>query len=163
MNKYWRRLRHQVAKLALRYPRPFAGLVFLFVFTVSNQVEFASSVLLDVSLFWHMVLMGVLMGFFVAVAMYEVSHLQGQLAQVQFVRTVVSTLHHEINNPLTVIWGSAQLLRNSQAYDEASVDGILEQSQRIRDVMAKLGQMDEEIKLRKDVGFEGVIDLDRSH
>jgi nitrogen fixation/metabolism regulation signal transduction histidine kinase len=75
---------------------------------------------------------------------------------------VVATLHHEINNPLTVIQLSAEKLHELQRYDEPTVANIITHGTRIYTVVSKLNKLDEAVHLRQEEGFEGLIDVARS-
>lgn len=158
----WQFFRERIVSLALRHPPLVALLMFLFLLTVSNQVYSATRLAIDVPSFWHMLLMGTVMATFGAMLLYEVLRVYRRLTEVQFVRAVVSTLHHEINNPLMVIQLSAEKLRNVKAYDDAAVANILEHGRRIREVMARLDELEEQVHLRRDISFTRVIDLERS-
>lgn len=162
MLRLWRWLRQRIVLMAIRNPGPTVALVFFFLFTISNHVEFTTGMVLQISPFWHMLTMGVVMAIFGAVLMLEVIREYRRLAEVQIVRTVVATLHHEINNPLTVIQLSAEKLHDLQRYDAPTVTEILAHSTRIHNVVAKLNQLDEEVHLRQEQGFEGLIDIARS-
>lgn len=155
-------VRRHVTGLAIRHPSVAAALLFLFLFTLSNHIEFTTGMALQISPFWHMLLIGGVMASFAAILLYDVIRLHRRLAEVQMVRTVVSTLHHEINNPLMVIQLSAEKLQMLKSYDEPTVNNILDYGTAIRDVVGKLGQLDEEVKLRVEPGFEGLIDVHRS-
>lgn len=159
IGRYWQWLRRRVVLLALRHPLAVTTLLFLLLFTVSNHVHYATQAYVQLSPFWHMIAMGTVMGFFGALLMYGYIQQQRRLAQVELVRSVVTTLHHEINNPLTVIYASAALLHSTATDDPATLEDILKSSSRIREVMAKLGQLEERVNLRAERGFEGAIDL----
>jgi signal transduction histidine kinase len=58
-------------------------------------------------------------------------------------RRLMNTLRHEVNNPLAVVMGQAQILRNDPGIDadphiKQSIEAILEGSERIRDVLRAL-------------------------
>lgn len=155
-------VRRHVIPLAIRNPGPTAAIVFFFLFTVSNHLEFVTGMALQIAPFWHILVTGAVFALFGALLLYEVIRLHRKLAEVRMVRTVVSTLHHEINNPLQVIQFSAEKMQALQTYDEISVNDILNQGTRIRDVVAKLGELDQEVLLHQEPGFEGLIDVARS-
>ncbi len=161
MLAFWRRLRQLIIRLAFRDPRGMSALVFLFLFVVSNHVYSGAKSLQDFT-FWHMLMMGTLMATFGAVLLYEVIRTQRNLAEVRMVRTVTSTLQHEINNSLNVIQLSAGKLQALKSYDESSVRNILTYSSRIHDVVTKLSQLEERVLFHQDPGFAGVIDVARS-
>lgn len=158
----WQHLRQRLVRLAMGYPPLIAALMFPFLLTVSNHIYSASQLVLPNSSFAHMLTMGTLMATFGALLFYEALRLYRRLAEVHFVRTVVSTLHHEINNPLNVIFLSADKLKTSNSSDQASLCNILTSAERIRDVVAKLSQLEEEVHLRHDTVFRGLVDLHRS-
>ena len=162
MRTFWQWLRQRVVRLAIRNPGPTTALVFFFLFTVSNHVEFATGMDLALPPLWRMVVTGAVMAIFGAMLLYEVIRLHRKLAEVQMVHTVVSTLHHEINTPLMVIRLSAEKLQDLKSYHEASVRDILAQGTRIRDVVIKLSELDQEVRLHPEPGFQGLIDVARS-
>ena len=155
-------VRRHVIPLAIRNPGPTAGLVFLFLFTLSNHVEFVTGMVIQISPFSHILMTGAVFALFGAVLLYEVIRLHRKLAEVKMVHTVVSTLHHEINNPLLVIQFCAEKMQALRNYDEASVNDILTHGTRIRDVVVKLSELDQEVRLHREPGFEGLIDVARS-
>jgi hypothetical protein len=58
-------------------------------------------------------------------------------------RRLMNTLRHEVNNPLAVVMGQAQILRNDPGIDadphlKQSIEAIWEGSERIRDVLRAL-------------------------
>lgn len=161
LTSHW--TRKHILSLAGRYPGLVSALLFFFLFAVSNHIEFTTGMAMQISPFWHMLLVGAVMASFAAILLYDVIRLHRQLAEVQMVRTVVSTLHHEINNPLMVIQLSAEKLQALKSYDEPTVNNILDYGIVIRDVVVKLGTLDDEVKLRVEPGFEGLIDVHRSH
>jgi len=163
MFKWWSWLRQRVVQIAVRSPGLAAALVFFFLFTVSNHVEFTTGMVMQISPFWHMLIMGAVMAVFGAVLMLEVIREYRKLTEVETVRIVVATLHHEINNPLTVIQLSAEKLHELKRYDELTVDNIITHGTRIYAVVSKLNKLDEAVHLRQDEGFEGLIDVARSH
>lgn len=154
--------RKHILSLAVRYPGLMSALLFFFLFAVSNHLEFTSGMALQSSPFWHMLLVGAVMASFAAILLYEVIRLHRQLAEVRMVRHVVSTLHHEINNPLLVIQLSAEKLQALRAYDDPTVKNILDYGTVIRDVVVQLGSLDYEVRLRVEPGFENLIDIARS-
>ena len=158
----WQWLRRRIVGMAVRHPGPASGIVFLFLLTVSDHVEFATGMALQISPFWHMIVMGAVVGTFGASLLYEVIRLHRLLAELQMVRAVVITLHHEINNPLQVIQFSAEKLRSGGNYDEVCVRNILDYGSRIRDAVVKLRELDEEVRLNQDPNFRGLIDLAQS-
>jgi signal transduction histidine kinase len=155
-------VRRHVIPLAIRHPGAAAGLVFFFLFTVSNHVEFATGMALRISPYWRILVTGALFALFGAALLYEIIRLHRQLAEVRMVRAVASTLHHEINNPLTVIQFSAEKMLRLRTYDEPSLTDIINHNTRIRDVVVRLTDLDQEVRLRFEPGFEGLIDLVRS-
>ncbi len=71
----------------------------------------------------------------------QVSSLKIQLAVLESMKTLVSTLKHEINNPLGGIFGGAYLLQNKQdlTEDQRKAADIIEKSgQRIKHVLDQL-------------------------
>lgn len=159
LRAFWRRLRQRVTGLALGYPPLMAVLIFLFLLTLSNQVYFATGIAVQIPVFWHMLVMGTLMATYGAFLLYEVIRLHGKLAEVRLVRTIASTLHHEINDPLMVIQLSGEKLQTLRSYDETCVNNILAYGTRIRDVLLRLSKLEEEVRLRKEQGFAGLIDI----
>lgn len=155
-------VRKHVIPLAIRNPGPTAGVVFLFLFTLSNHFEFVTGMAIQISPFAHILATGAVFALFGAVLLYEVIRLHRKLAEVKMVRTIVSTLHHEINNPLLVIQFSAEKMQALQSYDEASVSDIIAHGTRIRDVVVKLSELDHEVQLHQERGFEDLIDVARS-
>jgi len=158
----WRFVRQRVIGMAIRRPGLTAGIVFFFLLTVSNHVEFVTGMAVPISPFWHMLVEGAVMASFGAALLYEIIRLHRKLAEVRMVRAVASTLHHEINNPLTVIQFSAEKMLRLRVYDEPSVNDIISHNTRIRDVVVRLSELDQEVRLRFEAGFEGLIDLARS-
>lgn len=155
----WQWLKHRLIQLAANYPQLMVVLIFLFLLTLSNQVYFATGIAVQIPIFWHMLVMGTLMATYGAFLLYEVIRLHGRLAEARLVRTVASTLHHEINNPLMVIQLSAEKLQTLRTYDETTVQNILTQGARIRDALLRLSKLEEEVRLRKEQGFAGLIDI----
>ncbi|MBI4466610.1 MAG: hypothetical protein HY656_04175 [Acidobacteria bacterium] len=162
MGTIWRFLRQRVIGLAIRHPGPASGIVFFFLFTVSNHIEFATGMAIQISPFHHMLIESAVMAGFGAALLYELIRLHRRLAEVLMVRTVVSTLHHEINNPLQVIQFSAEKLQTLKSYDEGTVSAILKHNTHIHDVVIKLSELDQEVCLHQEPGFEGLIDVARS-
>lgn len=158
----YRWLRRRVVRLAIRNPALTTAIVFFLLFTVHNHVEFATGMAIQISPFWQMLLMGALMSVFGSLLLFEVIRLHRRLAEVHMVRTVASSLHHEINNPLMVIQFCAERMESLQRYDQTSVHDILVHGHRIRDVVLKLSDLDQEVRLHRDPGFPGLIDLPRS-
>ena len=156
---FWRWLRERIIGLALSYPFLIAGLMFLFLLTVSNHVFFAVGIAIQVSVFWQMLAIGSVMASFGAALLYEVIRLQSRLTEAWLVRSVVATLQHEINNPLQVINLTAEMLLSSRSYDETSLRNILAEGMRIRDAVAKLSTLTQEVRLRREPGFAGLIDV----
>lgn len=155
-------VRKHVIPLAIRNPGPTVGIVFFFLFTLSNHVEFITGMAIQVSPFIHFVFTGAVFATFGAILLYEVIRLHRKLAEVKMVHTVVSTLHHEINNPLLVIQFCAEKMQALHNYDEGSVNDIIVHGTRIRDVVVKLSELDQEVRLHREQGFEGLIDVARS-
>lgn len=162
MRTFWQFLRQRVIGLAIRHPALMSALVYFFLFTVSNHVEFVTGMAVPISPFSHMLVEGAVMAGFGAALLYEVIRLHRQLAEIRMVHAVVTTLHHEINNPLLVIQFSAEKLQALKHYDETSVDDILRQGTQIRDVVVKLGELDQTVRFHQQPGFEGLIDVERS-
>ena len=162
LGKTWRFLRQRVIGLAIRHPGATAGIVFFFLFTLSNHIEFVTGMAVPISPFHHMLIEGAVMAGFGAALLYEVVRLHRQLAEVRMVRAVASTLHHEIDNPLAVIQFAAEKLQALRSFDAATVGEILAHNGRIRDVVLRLTELDREVHLRIEPGLEGLIDLDRS-
>ena len=162
IRQVWLAFRQRIVAMAVRFPAPTAALVFFFLFTMANHIEFVTGMALQISPFWHMIVMGAVMAAYGASLLYEVIRLHCKLAELQMVRTVVSTLHHEINNPLQVIQLSAQKLQDGGHYDAACVRNILDYGGHIRDAVLKLKELDQEVRLHRDPGFRGLIDVPRS-
>ena len=162
LTSYVEWVREKALVLVLGHPRLVTAVAFMLFFTVSNQIYYVLQAYFLRSSFWHMIVMGVLMGFFASIPILDLVHRQRQLAQVELVRAVVTTLHHEINNPLTVILGSAMLMRDAHEPGKFCLESILDGGNRIKEVMAKLDNLNKLVALRTDAGFEGAIDLDRS-
>ena len=155
-------VRRQVIRLALRYPRLITVLFLLFLFTVSNHIEFATGMAVRISPLWHTMGEGLIVATFGAFLLYEAIRLYREFAELQMVHIVVRSLHHEINNPLTFLLLSAERLQALNSYDETTVRNILAQGSHIRDVVAKLSQLEEKVLLHEDPGFRGLLDLARS-
>ncbi len=162
MATFWCHVRKRIIVLALRWPPVMAALMFLFLLTVSNQVYFTASHIIEIFSYWHMLLMGTLMASFGALLLYEVIRLTRRLTELEIVRLVANTLLHEINNPLQVIQMSAEKLRTLQQHDQETVGKILAHGERIRDTVANLSKLRERILLHQESGFAGLIDLERS-
>ncbi len=162
MSSAWQRARTWIIRLALRYPALMGALMFLFLHTLFNQVYHTASHIIEMSSYWHMLLMGALMAAFGAVLLYEVIRLTRRLAELEMVRAVATTLLHEINNPLQVIQLSAENLRTRQQYDPETAANILTCVERIRATVADMSKMRERVFLHQESGFAGLIDLDRS-
>lgn len=88
-----------------------------------------------------------------------------QMKILDTVRTTVATVKHEINNPLAIISGNAQLLleltRAMKLSDDLvhPIEDIEEASQRIAESLDKLGNLKEFITRRYVEGDSGVIEL----
>ncbi len=162
MSSSWQRARTWTVRLALRYPPLMGALVFLFLHTLSNQIYYTASHIIEMPSYWHMLLMGALMAAFGAVLLYEVIRLTRRLAELEIVRAVATTLLHEINNPLQVIQLSAEKLRTLPQYDPETVANILTYAERIGATVANLSKLRERVFLHQASSFAGLIDLDRS-
>lgn len=162
MRSFWSPLRRRIVRLALEYPPLMSALVFLFLLTFSNQIYFVTSSVIPISSFRHMLVVGALMATFGAVLLYELLRSNRRLAQIDMVRPMARSLLHELNNPLQVIQLSAEKLKALDRYDEDCVKNIIAQVERIGDLATKLIQLQEEIFLRREPEFAGLIDLARS-
>ena len=68
---------------------------------------------------------------------------------------LIKTERHEVNNPLAVVMGQAQILRNEPGVEadphlRQSIDAIYEGSERIRDVLRTLTTPGEESRRVRD-------------
>jgi signal transduction histidine kinase len=154
--------RRLVANLCIKHPVLAAVLLFFLMFTLSNYVSVTTRFDLVLSPFWNMVVEGAVMAFFAAAPLYEVCRLNRQLTELDTVRTIVTTLHHEINNPLQVILLSADRLHLIERYDAECVEDIAANGTRIRDVVLKLSGLEAGVRLHTEPGFRGLIDIARS-
>ena len=160
--KLYARIRSQVAEFASRHRVISAALMFLFLFNVSNYVEWASRWNLHIPAFFQMMVTGTVMASFGALLLAEVLRLHRQAVEGRMVRVVVRTLGHEINNPLQVVQLTAEQLRGSGGASQRSAESILTEVGRIRQAVSRLGSLEGEVRLRQAPGFPGLIDLDRS-
>lgn len=158
----WHWLRQQVKQLALSRPRLMTGLLFFFLYTVSNYVHFATTTVLKISPFWQMLVTGAVLATFASLLLYEVVRLHRHLAEVQTVTMAARTIRFEINNAFTVIQLSTEKLRDLQGYDENSVRNILAQGAQVRDGLNKLAELEKRVHLHEEPGFEGLIDIAQS-
>jgi signal transduction histidine kinase len=70
---------------------------------------------------------------------------------------------HEINNPLTVVWGEVQLLaREAGARWEGRIASMLEGLERIRDVVARLNQINRLERSEQQQYLPEMLDLTKS-
>jgi len=70
---------------------------------------------------------------------------------------------HEINNPLTVVWGEIQLLaREAGARWESRIAAMLEALERIRDVVARMNQINRLEQTEQLKNLPAMLDLDKS-
>jgi signal transduction histidine kinase len=162
MMRLYGRTRSWVAEFASRHRIISAALMFLFLFNVSNYVEWASRWKLRIPDFSQMMITGVVMATFGALLLAEVLRLHRQAAEARMVRVVVRTLGHEINNPLQVVQLTAEQLRGGGGASQRSAESILAEVKRIRHAVSQLGSLEGEVRLRQAPGFPGLIDLDRS-
>jgi len=160
--KLYARIRSQVAEFASRHRVISAALMFLFLFNVSNYVEWASRWNLHIPAFFQMMVTGTVMASFGALLLAEVLRLHRQAVEGRMVRVVVRTLGHEINNPLQVVQLTAEQLRGSGGASQRSAESILTEVGRIRQAVSRLGSLEGEVRLRQAPGFAGLIDLDHS-
>ena len=155
-------IRSWVAEFASRHRGISAAVMFLFLFNVSNYVEWAARWRLPIPAFSQMMLTGAVMASFGALLLAEVLRLYRQAAEARMVRVVVRTLGHEINNPLQVVQLTAEQLRTAGEPSQRSAESILTEVGRIRQAVSRLGSLEEKVHLRDAPGFSGLIDLDRS-
>lgn len=151
------------AEFASRHRGLSAAVMFLFLFNVSNYVEFATRWKLPIPPFSQMMITGTVMAAFGAMLLAEVLRLHRQAAEATMVRVVVRTLGHEINNPLQVVQLTAEQLRGSGGASQRSAESILTEVGRIRQAVSRLGAIEGEVLMRQTPGFAGLIDIDRSH
>lgn len=162
MSHSYDRARSWVADFASRHRGLSAALMFLFLFNVSNYIEWASRWRLPIPAFSQMMLTGAVMASFGALLLAEVLRLHRQAVEARMVRVVVRTLGHEINNPLQVVQLTAEQLRGDAGASQRSAESILVEVARIRLAVSRLSSLEGEVKLRQAPGFAGLIDLDRS-
>ena len=155
-------VRTWVAEFASRHRGISAAVMFLFLFNVSNYVEWASRWRLPIPAFSQMMITGAVMASFGALLLAEVLRLHRQAVEARMVRVVVRTLGHEINNPLQVVQLTAEQLRGGGAASQRSAESILTEVGRIRQAVYRLGSLEDNVRLRETPGFSGLIDLDRS-
>ena len=160
--KLYARIRSRVAEFASRHRVISAALMFLFLFNVSNYVEWAARWRLPIPVFSQMMITGTVMASFGALLLAEVLRLHRQAVEGRMVRVVVRTLGHEINNPLQVVQLTAEQLRGGGGASQRSAESILTEVGRIRQAVSRLGSLEGEVRLRQAPGFPGLIDLDRS-
>lgn len=160
--KLYERIRSWVAEFALRHRGISAALMFLFLFNVSNYVEWATRWRLPIPAFSQMMITGAVMASFGALLLAEVLRLHRQAVEGRMVRVVVRTLGHEINNPLQVVQLTAEQLRGGGGASQRSAESILTEVGRIRQVVSRLSALESEVRLRQAPGFAGLIDLNRS-
>lgn len=156
------RIRSWAAEAASRHRGISAALMFLFLFNVSNYVEWASRWRLPIPAFSQMMITGAVMASFGALLLAEVLRLHQQAVEARMVRVVVRTLGHEINNPLQVVQLTAEQLRGHDDASQRSAESILIEVGRIRQAVSRLGSLEDNVRLREAPGFAGLIDLDRS-
>lgn len=160
--KLYGRIRSWVAEFASRHRVISAALMFLFLFNVSNYVEWATRWRLPIPALSQMMISGAVMASFGALLLAEVLRLHRQAVEGRMVRVVVRTLGHEINNPLQVVQLTAEQLRGGDGASQRSAESILTEVGRIRLAVSRLGSLEGEVRLRQAPGFAGLIDLDRS-
>ncbi len=160
--KLYGRIRSWVAEFASRHRGISAALMFLFLFNVSNYVEWAARWRLPIPAFSQMMITGAVMASFGALLLAEVLRLHRQAVEGRMVRVVVRTLGHEINNPLQVVQLTAEQLRGGDSASQRSAESILTEVGRIRLAVSRLGSLEGEVRLRQAPSFAGLIDLDRS-
>ena len=158
--RLYARIRSRVAEFASRHRVISATLMFLFLFNVSNYVEWAARWKLPIPAFSQMMITGAVMASFGALLLAEVLRLHRQAVEGRMVRLVVRTLGHEINNPLQVVQLTAEQLRSGAS--QRSAESILTEVGRIRQAVSRLGSLEGEVTLRQTPGFPGLIDLDRA-
>ena len=158
--RLYARIRSRVAEFASRHRVISATLMFLFLFNVSNYVEWAARWKLPIPAFFQMMVTGTVMASFGALLLAEVLRLHRQAAEARMLRLVVRTLGHEINNPLQVVQLTAEQLRSGAS--QRSAESILTEVGRIRQAVSRLGSLEGEVTLRQTPGFPGLIDLDRA-
>lgn len=161
MIRSYGRVRSWVADFASRHRGLSAAVMFLFLFNVSNYVEWAARWRLSIPQFSQMMITGAVMASFGALLLGEVLRLHRQAVEARMVRTVVRTLGHEINNPLQVVQLTAEQLRGDASASQRSAESILAEVARIRLAVSRLSLLEGEVKLRQAPGFNGLIDLDR--
>ena len=160
--KYYRWFRSHTVEFASRHRGISAAVMFLFLFNVSNYIEWASRWRLPIPAFSQMMITGTVMATFGALLLAEVLRLHRQAVEAKMVRVVVRTLGHEINNPLQVVQLTAEQLRGGGGASQRSAENILVEVGRIRQAVSRLGSLEGEVRLREAPGFAGLIDLDRS-
>ena len=160
--KFYRWFRSHTVEFASRHRGISAALMFLFLFNVSNYIEWASRWRLPIPAFSQMMITGTVMATFGALLLAEVLRLHRQAVEAKMARVVVRTLGHEINNPLQVVQLTAEQLRGGGGASQRSAENILVEVGRIRQAVSRLGSLEGEVRLREAPGFAGLIDLDRS-
>jgi len=81
----------------------------------------------------------------------------------QSVTSLALAAAHEINNPLTVVWGEIQLLaREAGARWESRIAAMLEALERIRDVVARMNQINRLEQAEQLKSLPQMLDLDKS-
>jgi signal transduction histidine kinase len=159
--RLYRWFRSHTVNFAVRHQGLSAAAMFLFLFNVSNYIEWASRWRLPIPPVSQVMITGAVMASFGALLLAEVLRLYRQAAEAKMVRMVVRTLGHEINNPLQVVQFTAEQLR-AAASSQRSAESILAEVGRIRQAVSRLGALEKEVRLRNAPGFAGLIDLDRS-
>ncbi len=162
MSHPYDRVRSCVADFASRHRGLSAAVMFLFLFNVSNYIEWASRWRLPIPAFSQMMITGAVMASFGALLLAEVLRLHRQAVEARMVRMVVRTLGHEINNPLQVVQLTAEQLRGDAGTSQRSAESILAEVARIRLAVSRLSALEGEVKLRQAPGFNGLIDLERT-
>ena len=155
-------IRSWVAEFASRHRAISATVMFLFLFNVSNYIEWATRWRLPIPAFSQMMITGAVMASFGALLLAEVLRLHRQAVEARMVRVVVRTLGHEINNPLQVVQLTAEQLRGGGGASQRSAENILVEVGRIRQAVSRLGSLEDKVQFRQTPGFAGLIDLDRS-
>ena len=162
MKLSYAKIRSWVAEFASRHRAISAAIMFLFLFNVSNYIEWASRWRLPIPAFSQMMITGAVMASFGALLLAEVLRLHRQAVEARMVRVVVRTLGHEINNPLQVVQLTAEQLRGGGGASQRSAENILVEVGRIRQAVSRLGSLEDKVRFREAPGFAGLIDLDRS-
>ena len=86
----------------------------------------------------------------------------GDLSKEEMLKVIAHTFQHEINNPLTVIVGTTELVIYRQALMSLKQhQQILEASQRIADVVKRMSQVTLEHEVTVQFPLPNLIDLQR--